>query len=72
MSEPIPVAHAEIVRDLAHALFVEGRRFYRPAQDIIPVIVAAYLIEHLERDGFVVMKKPPIGGHALNSWMPPK
>jgi hypothetical protein len=27
-------------------------------------IVAKRLVEHLERSGFVVMKKPPIGGAA--------
>ena len=27
-------------------------------------IVAKYLVEHLERAGFVVMKKPPVGGGA--------
>jgi hypothetical protein len=26
-------------------------------------IVAKRLVEHLERSGFVVMKKPPLGGH---------
>jgi hypothetical protein len=27
-------------------------------------LVAKRLVEHLERSGFVVMKKPPIGGAA--------
>jgi len=27
-------------------------------------IVAKRLVEHLERSGFVVMKRPPIGGSA--------
>jgi hypothetical protein len=27
-------------------------------------VVAKRLVEHLERSGFVVMKKPPIGGAA--------
>jgi hypothetical protein len=27
-------------------------------------IVAKRLVEHLERSGFVVMKKPPLGGHS--------
>jgi hypothetical protein len=62
----------DLVQTLARALFCEGRRLFRPAQDLIPVIVAAYLVDHLEHDGFVVMKKPPIGGHSLSSWMPPK
>jgi hypothetical protein len=28
------------------------------------LLVARRLVEHLERSGFVVMKKPPIGGAA--------
>jgi hypothetical protein len=31
---------------------------------MMPAIVAKRLVEHLERSGFVVMKKPPIGGGA--------
>jgi hypothetical protein len=32
-------------------------------------IVAKRLVEHLERAGFVVMKRPPIGGSAP-AWRP--
>jgi hypothetical protein len=32
-------------------------------------IVAKRLVEHLERSGFVVMKKPPVGGSAP-AWRP--
>jgi hypothetical protein len=31
-------------------------------------IVAKRLVEHLERAGFVVMKKPPIGGSTPPYW----
>ena len=31
---------------------------------MMPAIVAKRLVEHLERSGLVVMKKPPIGGGA--------
>jgi hypothetical protein len=34
------------------------------AAEIMARIVAKRLVEHLERSGFVVMKKPPIGGSA--------
>ena len=40
-------------------------------------IVAERLVEHLERSGFIVMKKPPIGASAapyrgeVPSWGPP-
>jgi hypothetical protein len=31
-------------------------------------IVAKRLVEHLERSGFVVMKRPPIAGGAAPGW----
>jgi hypothetical protein len=34
--------------------------------------VAVHLVDHLDANGFVVMKKPPIGGYALQAWTPPK
>lgn len=34
------------------------------ANEIMAEIVAKRLVEHLKRSGFVVMKKPPIGGGA--------
>jgi hypothetical protein len=32
---------------------------------MMAAIVAKRLVEHLERAGFVVMKRPPIGGAAV-------
>jgi len=45
------------------------RRFFRRAarvnaDELMSAIVAKRLVEHLERSGFIVMKKPPIGGAA--------
>jgi len=34
------------------------------ADEIMVPIVAKHLVEHLERSGFVIMKRPPIGGGA--------
>jgi hypothetical protein len=34
------------------------------ADEIMSAIVAKRLVDHLERSGFVVMKRPPIGGAA--------
>jgi hypothetical protein len=58
--------------DLTRALFSEGPQFFRPARDLIADIVAAHIVDHLDADGFVMMRKPPITGHALSSWIPPK
>ena len=60
------------LRDLADALAFaarDGRKRKHDAAEIMARIVAKRLVEHLERSGFVVMKKPPIGGSAP-AWRP--
>jgi hypothetical protein len=65
MSDPLCRATAEDVADaLAFALRFQGRKRVHNADEIMSAIVAKRLLEHLERSGFVVMKKPPIGGGA--------
>ena len=44
------------------ALRYQGRRRVHNADEIMAEIVAKRLVEHLERAGFVVMKRPAIGG----------
>jgi hypothetical protein len=64
---PLCRATAEDVADaLAFALRFQGPKRVHNADEIMSAIVAKRLVEHLERSGFVVMKKPPIkGGAAL-------
>ena len=38
---------------------IEGRKQIHNADEIMAEIVAKRLVEHLERAGFIVMKKPP-------------
>jgi hypothetical protein len=45
--------------DLANALRFDGQRRTHRADEIMAEIVAKRLVEHLERSGFVVMKRPP-------------
>ena len=52
-----PIADA-----LASALCFDGRKRKRDSREIMARIVARRLVEHLERAGFVVMKKPPVVG----------
>ncbi len=57
-------------RDLADALVFalrfQGRNRVHNADEIMAEIVAKRLVEHLERAGFVVMKRPAdIGGAVL-------
>jgi hypothetical protein len=50
---------------LAFALRYAGRKRTHNADEIMAEIVAKRLVEHLQRAGFVVMKRPPeIGGGA--------
>jgi len=42
----------------------QGRKRVHNADEIMSEIVAKRLVEHLERAGFVIMKRPPIGGGA--------
>ena len=58
-------ATAEDVADaLAFALRFQGRKHVHNADELMSAIVAKRLVEHLERSGFVVMKRPPIAGGA--------
>jgi hypothetical protein len=41
-----------------------SKRAVHNADEIMAEIVAKRLVDHLERCGFVVMQKPPIGGGA--------
>ena len=49
---------------LPTSLRFAGRKRTHNADEIMAEIVAKHLVEHLERSGFVVMRKPPIGGGA--------
>ena len=61
-----PTDPNDVAAALAFALRYSGRKRARNADDIMAEIVAKRLVEHLQRAGFVVMKKPPIvGGAAL-------
>jgi len=49
---------------LAFALRFDGRKRKNDAGEFMAAIVAKRLVEHLERAGFVIMKKPPAVGAA--------
>jgi hypothetical protein len=66
---PLSTATPEDVADaLAFALRFQGRKRVHNADELMSAIVAKRLVEHLERSGFVVMKRPPIGGGAAGPW----
>jgi hypothetical protein len=49
---------------LAFASRFQGRKRVHNSDEIMAENVAERLVEHLERAGFVVMKRPAIGGGA--------
>ncbi len=57
-----PASPEDLASALAFALRFHGRKRTHNADEIMAEIVAKRLVEHLERAGFVVMKRPPIGG----------
>ena len=62
----IPADPSDLAAALAYALRYQGRKPVHNADEIMAEIVAKRLVEHLERAGFVVMKRPPtVGAPAL-------
>jgi len=61
-----PATSEDVVDALAFALRFSGRKRVHNADEFMADIVARRLVQHLERTGFVVMRKPPtLGGAAL-------
>ena len=56
-----PATPEDVADALALALRFSGRKRVHNADELMSAIVARRLVEHLERSGFVVMRKPPIG-----------
>ena len=62
MPDAPPLSHAtpeEIAQALAFALQYDGRKRVHQGDSLIAQIAAERLVQHLERSGFVVMKRPP-------------
>ena len=56
-----PAAAEDVASALVFALRFQGRKRVHNADELMSEIVAKRLVEHLERAGFVVMTKPPLG-----------
>ena len=64
-SEPLsPASAADIADALAFALRYSGRKRVHDSAEIMASIVAKRLVEHLDRCGFVILRKPPVPGSA--------
>jgi hypothetical protein len=68
MPEPdddLTPARAEDLRaSIAFALTSDGRLAKTQSAELMASIVAERLIARLERDGFVIMRRPGLGGHS--------
>ena len=59
-----PATSEEIADAIAFALRYSGRKRVHDSSEMMAAIVAKRLGQHLERSGFVVMKRPPLSGSA--------
>jgi hypothetical protein len=55
-----PATADEIAETLSFALRYEGRKRVHHADDVMARITAERLVRHLERSGYVLMKRPEI------------
>ena len=64
------ICSTDLRHALAFALAFDGRRRFRHADELAARITAEHLARHLERCGFVVMRKPPGSGHSTSAGTP--
>ena len=60
-----PASPEELQQTLAFALRYDGRKRVHHSDELMARIAAEGLVRHLERAGFVLMKKPPLAGNAV-------
>jgi hypothetical protein len=53
----------DLAQSLSFALRFEGRKSQHDSDRLNADIVAKRLVRYLDKTGYVVMKKPPLGGH---------
>ncbi|WP_428539207.1 hypothetical protein [Rhodopila sp.] len=70
MTELRPATEIEIADALAFALQYEGHKRIHQADDAMARITAERLIRHLQRSGFVLMKRPPAPPPSSGRLMP--
>ncbi len=62
-----PASPEEIADALAHALRFDGRKSVRHGAELMARITADHLVRHLDRAGFIVMRKPPMAAHGAGT-----
>lgn len=66
-----PATADEIAETLSFALQFEGRKRVRSADSLMAEITAERLVRHLERSGFVLMKRPAGAAPTTAGMLPP-
>jgi hypothetical protein len=59
-----PADPQELADSIAFALRFSGRKRVHDADAFMAKIAADGIVRHLEKARYVVMKKPPLGGHS--------
>jgi hypothetical protein len=59
-----PADASDIADSVAFALRWSGKKRVHDSDKLMAAIAAKHIVAHLDRCGFVVMKRPPIGGSA--------
>ena len=67
-----PVTPRDFADALAFALRFDGRKRFRSGSEAMASITAGHLVRHLERCGFVFMKRPCAGARTSLSRGPNK
>jgi hypothetical protein len=61
--KPRPADPCDLADAVAFALRFERDKRVHTTNEYMAAIAAERVVRHLERAGFVILKKPPIGGH---------
>jgi hypothetical protein len=59
-----PADPSDIAGSIAFALLFSGRKRVHDSERMTASIAAQRIVRHLEKCGYVLMKRPPIGGSA--------
>jgi hypothetical protein len=59
-----PADASDIAESVAFALLFSGKKRVHDSDRMMASISAQQIVRHLEKCGFVLMKRPPIGGSA--------
>jgi hypothetical protein len=59
-----PADASEIAESVAFALLFSGMKRIHDSDRLTASIAAKHIVRHLESCGYVLMKKPPLGGSA--------